>query len=83
MPIYSTYILRCADSTLYTGITTDLDRRVIEHNTDDRKGAKYTKNRRPVDLIYSEGYNNRSEASKREYAIKQLTREEKMKLIQS
>ncbi len=83
MPIYSTYILRCADSTLYTGITTDLDRRVIEHNTDDRKWAKYTKNRRPVDLIYSEGYNNRSEASKREYAIKQLTREEKMKLIQS
>ncbi len=78
---YSTYILRCADDTLYTGITTDLDRRVQEHNTDDKKGAKYTKNRRPVELIYSEEYENRSEASKREYAIKQLSREEKLRLI--
>lgn len=78
---YSTYILRCADSTLYTGITTDTERRVQEHNTDDKKGAKYTRIRRPVELVYSESYENRSEASKREYAIKQLSREEKLRLI--
>jgi putative endonuclease len=82
MSSYSTYILRCSDDTLYTGITTDLVRRVEEHNTSDTKWAKYTKNRRPVKLVYSEEFANRSEASKREYVIKQLPREEKMKLIQ-
>ena len=80
---YSTYILRCADDTLYTGITTDLDRRIAEHNTDNKKWAKYTKNRRPVELVYSKSYENRSEASRREYTIKQMTREEKIKLITS
>ncbi|MBC7503533.1 GIY-YIG nuclease family protein [Candidatus Gracilibacteria bacterium] len=80
---YSTYILRCADSTLYTGITTDLHRRTQEHNTDNKKGAKYTKNRRPVELIYFEEFSDRSEACRREYAIKQLSKDEKLKLIYS
>ncbi len=79
---YSIYILRCADSSLYTGITTDLERRVNEHNTDNKKWAKYTRVRRPVALAYCEVFENRSEASKREYAIKQLTRREKLTLIQ-
>lgn len=77
---YYTYILRCADSTLYTGITTDIDRRIIEHNTDNKKWAKYTRVRRPVELMYSEVFNTRSEACKREYSIKQMTREEKLSL---
>ncbi len=78
---YSTYILYCADSTLYTGITTDIDRRVQEHNMDDKKWAKYTRARRPVALAYSENFKNRSEASKREYEIKKMTRIEKIQLI--
>jgi len=77
---YSIYILKCSDETLYTGITTDVERRVNEHNT-SQKGAKYTKLRRPVELVYSENAENRSEASKREYAIKQLSRLQKMELI--
>ena len=77
---YFIYILKCSDETLYTGITTDIKRRVHEHNTSD-KGAKYTKLRRPVELVYSENSENRSTASKREYAIKKLTREKKMELI--
>ncbi len=80
---YYTYILHCADNTLYTGITTDLERRIREHNTDDKKWAKYTKSRRPVELIYHENYLSRSEASKREYRIKQLSRAEKIKLVQT
>ena len=70
---YFVYILRCSDDTLYTGITTELQRRVDEHNHSD-KGAKYTKIRRPVTLVYSEVYEDRSSASKREYAIKKLSR---------
>ncbi len=77
---YFVYILKCSDDTLYTGITTDVERRVDEHNNSD-KGAKYTKNRRPVELIYSEKSEDRSSASKREYAIKKLTRNEKKALI--
>jgi putative endonuclease len=77
---YFTYILECADDTLYTGITTDLERRFREHNG-EKKWAKYTKIRRPVNLVYSEIYENRSDASKREYAIKQLSRDEKIHLI--
>ena len=82
MTSYHTYILRCADSTLYTGITTDMGRRVIEHNTDDKKWAKYTRTRRPVELVYSENHDNRSEASKREFEIKQLSKKDKESLIQ-
>lgn len=78
---YFTYILRCADGTLYTGITTDLERRVWEHDSDDRKWAKYTRIRRPVELVYSEKHASRSEACKREYEIKQMTRERKILLI--
>ena len=77
---YFIYIVRCSDETLYTGIATDLARRITEHNTSD-KGAKYTRNRRPVELVYSEESEDRSSASKREYEIKKLTRSEKMELI--
>ena len=74
------YILRCNDGSLYTGYTTDLTRRVWEHNHNN-KGAKYTRSRRPVVLVHSESYSSRSDAMKREYAIKQLSRADKLKLI--
>ncbi|MBU2103881.1 GIY-YIG nuclease family protein [Patescibacteria group bacterium] len=74
------YILTCADGTLYTGCTTDLLRRTQEHNQSD-KGAKYTKARRPVTLAYSEQFQTRSEASKREAELKKLSRKEKLTLI--
>ncbi len=77
---YFVYILRCSDTTLYTGITTDVTRRLSEHNNSE-KGAKYTKLRRPVVLVYSEELENRSLASKREYEIKKLSREKKLGLI--
>jgi len=77
---YYVYILLCNDKTLYTGITTDLKRRVEEHNSSS-KGARYTKMRRPVSLVYSELCNDRSVASKREYKIKKLSREKKLLLI--
>lgn len=77
---YFVYIVECNDTSLYTGIAKDLDKRIEEHNTAD-KGAKYTKHRRPVKLIYSEKTEDRSSASKREYSIKKLTREKKMDLI--
>jgi len=79
--LYYVYIVRCADNTLYTGIATDLERRVKEHNSSD-KGAKYTRVRRPVVLVHSEVYPDRSSASKREYEIKKkMSREQKLKLI--
>ena len=74
------YVLRCADDSLYTGVATDLKRRISEHNTSD-KGAKYTKARRPVELVYWENRADRVDASKREYEIKQLSRKEKLELI--
>ena len=77
---YFIYILECNDGTLYTGITTDVERRLDEHNHSD-KGAKYTKLRRPVRLVYKELSKDRSSASKREYAIKKLSRNEKLELI--
>ena len=73
------YILKCADGTYYTGYTTDPERRTQVHNSG--KGAKYTRARRPVKLIYTEEYDDKTEAQRREYAIKQLTRAEKEKLI--
>lgn len=73
------YILRCADGTLYTGWTNDLERRVAAHNAG--KGAKYTRSRLPAELIYSEQCNTREEAMSREWHIKHMTREEKMTLI--
>ncbi|MCF8009557.1 MAG: GIY-YIG nuclease family protein [Halanaerobiales bacterium] len=77
--MYYIYILKCADQTYYTGYTNDLNRRVKEHN--DGQGAKYTKGRRPVKLVYSEKYSSKSKAMQREYEIKQLRREEKIKLF--
>jgi len=77
---YFTYIVECSDSTLYTGITTDLERRLDEHNN-SAKGAKYTRVRRPVKLVYSEECEDRSSASKREYAIKKLSRVKKLALF--
>lgn len=74
------YILQCSDQTLYTGITTDLERRVEEHNT-GIKGAKYTAARRPVNIVYSEQLDSRSAATQRELQIKSLTREQKQNLI--
>ena len=74
-----TYIVKCADSTLYTGWTNDLDKRIKAHNSG--KGAKYTKTRRPVKLVYYEEHETKNEAMSREYAIKHLTRKEKEILI--
>lgn len=74
-----TYILSCADGSLYTGYTTDLTRRVEVHNAG--KGAKYTRSRLPVQLVYFEEFETESEAKKRECAVKKLTRAEKLALI--
>lgn len=74
------YLLRCADDTLYTGITTDLARRVDEHNA-GKAGAKYTRSRRPVVLAWSEIARDRAEASRREHAVKRLGREAKEALL--
>ncbi len=79
--MYYVYIVRCADETLYTGIATELERRIEEHNS-SQKGAKYTRVRRPVSLVYQEEFPDRSSASKREYEIKKkMNRSEKLKLI--
>ena len=78
--MYYLYILKCKDGTLYTGITTDLLRRVSEHNT-SKVGAKYTKSRRPVKLIFSKKYKNRSLALRAEVQMKILKRKEKLKII--
>ena len=74
-----TYILRCRDGTLYTGWTNDLDRRLAAHN--GGAGAKYTRSRRPVELVYYETYPTKQEAMGREARIKRLTRVEKLALI--
>ena len=74
------YILRCRDGSLYTGITTDLEKRVATHNSG--KGAKYTRGRCPLELVYSENCPDHSAALKREIEIKSLTRGEKLKLIE-
>ncbi|MGL5575665.1 MAG: GIY-YIG nuclease family protein [Sarcina sp.] len=73
------YILKCADGTLYTGWTNNLEKRVTTHNKG--KGAKYTRARLPVELVYSEVFESKVDAQKREYAIKKLKRSEKLKLI--
>ena len=78
-PIWIVYILRCADGSLYTGITNDLEGRLQKHN--NGSGAKYTRSRLPVSMIYSETVTDKSQALKREYALKQLKREEKERLI--
>lgn len=73
------YIVRCKDASLYTGYTTDIEARIAKHN--EGKGAKYTKVRRPVKLLYQETFETKSAALKREYAIKQLSRKDKLQLI--
>lgn len=78
--MYYLYIVKCADKTLYTGITVDLLRRIKEHNSTGR-GAKYTRSRRPVKLVYWEKFRNRSLASKAEYKIKKLSKQEKFTLL--
>jgi len=78
--MYYLYILKCADKTLYTGITLDLARRLKEHNF-SKLGAKYTRARRPVKLVYSKKFRNRGAASKAEAKLKNLTRAEKLKVI--
>ena len=75
-----TYVVKCKDNTLYTGVTTDIGRRLIEHNETNR-GAKYTKKRRPVELVYWSEHQNRSEAQREEWRIKQLSKKEKEQLI--
>lgn len=73
------YVLECSDGTLYTGYTTDVERRVAAHN--DGTGAKYTRGRTPVTLQYTEQFDSKSAAMSREYEIKQLRRDEKKRLI--
>lgn len=73
------YILKCSDNSLYTGWTVNLCRRIKEHNSG--KGAKYTRGRTPVELMYLESFPNKIAAQKREYSIKQLTKKQKLELI--
>jgi putative endonuclease len=81
---YHVYILRCADGSLYAGITTDLDRRIAEHNSDDSKlGSKYVRTRRPAVLAWSRRFKDRSSASVEEARIKRLDRAGKLALIES
>ena len=77
--MWRVYIIRCKDNTLYTGITTDISRRITEHNR--KKGGNYTKTRLPVTLAYSESHPTRSKALKREAQIKNWTREKKLSFL--
>lgn len=74
-----TYIVRCKDDTLYCGWTNNLEKRIESHNAGT--GAKYTRNRRPVELVYYEAFDTKEAAMRREYAIKKLTRKKKLELI--
>jgi len=78
--VWYLYVVRCSDGTLYTGITTDVTRRLHEHNA-TKKGAKYTRGRRPVELVYWIDFNDRSTASKAESRFKKLSRKEKWDAI--
>lgn len=78
--MYTLYVLKCSDGTLYTGITVDLERRIQEHNH-SKLGAKYTRARRPVKTVYSKKFRNRSSASKEESRIKRLSRRKKLALM--
>ena len=79
--MYYIYIIQCEDDSLYTGITTDVERRFNEHKSGT--AANYTRSHKPVKIVYIEECENRSEASKREASIKKLSREEKLQLIQA
>ena len=78
--MYYVYLLRCSDDTLYCGYTDNIEKRLKVHNSG--KGAKYTRNRLPVCLVYSEEHDNKSDALKREFQIKKLTRAEKIELVE-
>lgn len=78
--MYYLYIVRCSDNSLYCGTTTDLERRITEHNS-NKKGAKYTRGRQPVQLVYCEELEDMSAALKREVQIKKLSRKAKEKLL--
>ena len=78
-PVHFVYVLRCSDDSLYTGYTTDVERRVAEH--DAGEGAKYTRGRTPVELVHVESYDSKSAAMSREYEIKQLSRRQKLDLV--
>jgi len=80
--MYFLYILRCSDKTLYTGITTNLERRTLEHNF-SKFGARYTRTRRPVKIVYSKKFKNRSTALREESRIKKLSRAEKLALVKA
>ena len=80
---FSVYILRCADATFYTGYAKDIAARVTLHNGEKKGGARYTSGRRPVTLVYAEMCDTKSDAMKREYAVKQLSRDEKELLIRT
>ena len=77
------YIAQCSDSTLYTGITTDLKRRELEHNTNDKLGAKSLRSKRPIQIVYAEMHKTQSEARKREADIKGWKRNYKLKFVDS
>jgi putative endonuclease len=79
--VHHVYVLSCADGTFYTGYTTDVQRRVAEHNAGE--GAKYTRGRTPVEVVHTESFETRSAALSREYEIKQLSRTDKEHLVES
>jgi len=80
---YLVYILRCQDNSYYIGKTTDITRRLREHNGEIKGGAKYTSGRRPVELVYTEQHQTVTEALRREFMLKKLSRDEKEKIIAS
>jgi putative endonuclease len=77
--VHYVYIVECHDGSYYTGYTTDVERRVSEHNSE--RGAKYTRGRTPVDLVHTESFDSKSAAMSREYEVKQLTRRQKERLV--
>ena len=79
--LWQVYLLQCADSSLYAGVTTDLARRLQQHNGQLAGGARYTQPRRPVALVWSEACDSRSNAQQRERALRRLSREQKLALI--
>mgnify|MGYP006278191023 FL=1 len=80
MSTWYMYVVECADDTLYTGITTDVSRRIREHNH-TAQGARYTRSRRPVELVGAWAYPDQSEAASSEYAFKELSRSEKIEVL--
>lgn len=83
MSKWCVYMLQCSDGSLYTGVTTDLARRLRQHNGEIIGGAKYTRNKRPVQIVWHEAQQSRSDAAKREYEIKKYSRAEKLGLIKN